>query len=90
MNMHSRLGQAAVLIFAGAVVGARGPAGQTVKPAAVQLTNPVVPTAESIATGKKAYDANCASCHGNLAQGAEKAGVLISIIQEQGGKQPPI
>ena len=29
------------------------------------------------------------ACHGNMAQGAEKAGVLISIIQEQGGKQPP-
>ena len=38
---------------------------------------------------QKAYDVNCASCHGNLAQGAEKAGIVISIIQEQGGKQPP-
>ncbi|HET7220828.1 MAG TPA: PQQ-dependent sugar dehydrogenase, partial [Vicinamibacterales bacterium] len=39
--------------------------------------------------GKAAYDVNCASCHGNMAQGAERAGVIISIIQEQGGKQPP-
>jgi mono/diheme cytochrome c family protein len=53
------------------------------------LTNPVAATPESIATGKKSYDANCAACHGNLAQGAVKAGVAISIIQEQGGKQPP-
>ncbi|MEN3338942.1 MAG: hypothetical protein V7647_2618 [Acidobacteriota bacterium] len=53
------------------------------------VKNPVAPTPASIAAGKQAYDANCASCHGNRAQGAEKAGVLISIIQEQGGKQPP-
>ena len=53
------------------------------------LTNPVASTPESIAAGKKAYDANCAACHGNVAQGAVKAGVSISIIEEQGGKQPP-
>jgi mono/diheme cytochrome c family protein len=28
-------------------------------------------------------------CHGNLAQGAIKAGIAISIIEEQKGKQPP-
>jgi mono/diheme cytochrome c family protein len=55
---------------------------------AAKLTNPVVSTSESIAAGKKAYDANCAACHGNMAQGAVKAGVNISIIEEQGGKQP--
>ena len=32
---------------------------------------------------------NCAACHGNVAQGAVKAGVVISIIEEQGGKQAP-
>jgi mono/diheme cytochrome c family protein len=58
-------------------------------PSAAALKNPVASTPESIAAGKRAYDANCASCHGNTAQGAERAGVLISIIQEQGGKQPP-
>ena len=46
-------------------------------------------TPESIAAGKRAYDANCAACHGNLAQGAVKAGMTISIIEEQRGKQPP-
>jgi mono/diheme cytochrome c family protein len=46
-------------------------------------------TPESIAAGKKAYDANCAACHGNRAQGAVKAGTVISIIEEQRGKQPP-
>ena len=58
-------------------------------PQATAVTNPVAATPAWIAAGKKAYDANCSSCHGNRAQGAEKAGVLISIIQEQGGKQPP-
>jgi mono/diheme cytochrome c family protein len=57
--------------------------------AAVQLRNPVPSTPDSIAIGKKAYDANCASCHGNRAQGAEKAGIALSIITEQGGKQAP-
>ena len=54
-----------------------------------KLTNPVPSTPESIAAGKKAYDAYCAACHGNLAQGAVKAGISISIIDEQGGKQAP-
>jgi mono/diheme cytochrome c family protein len=58
-------------------------------PSAAALKNPIAATPESISVGKKAYDANCASCHGNRAQGAERAGVVISIIQEQGGKQPP-
>ena len=52
------------------------------------MTNPVASTPESIAAGKRAYDTNCAACHGNLAQGAVKAGLTISIIDEQRGKQP--
>jgi mono/diheme cytochrome c family protein len=55
---------------------------------ATNLANPVAPTPGSIAAGKRAYDANCAACHGNLAQGAVKAGMTISIIEEQRGKQP--
>ena len=46
-------------------------------------------TPASIAAGKAAYDATCAACHGNRAQGAVKAKLMISIIEEQGGKQPP-
>jgi mono/diheme cytochrome c family protein len=53
------------------------------------LRNPVAPTQASIAAGKRAYDATCAACHGPLAQGAVKAGMTISIIEEQRGKQPP-
>jgi mono/diheme cytochrome c family protein len=56
---------------------------------ATSLRNPVASTPESIASGKRAYDANCAPCHGNVAQGAVKAGITISIIEEQRGKQPP-
>jgi mono/diheme cytochrome c family protein/glucose/arabinose dehydrogenase len=58
-------------------------------PDAAALKNPVASTSDSLAAGKKAYDVNCAACHGNGAQGAVKAGVALSIIAEQGGKQPP-
>jgi mono/diheme cytochrome c family protein len=61
----------------------------TSRPATTSLRNPVAPTPASIAAGKRAYDANCAACHGSLAQGAVKAGMTISIIEEQRGKQPP-
>ncbi len=56
---------------------------------AAALMNPLAATPASIAAGKAAYDANCAACHGNRAQGAVRAGIVISIIQEQGGKQAP-
>lgn len=59
------------------------------QPGAADLKNPVTPTPASLATGKRAYDTLCASCHGGLAQGAVKAGITISIIEEQRGKQPP-
>jgi mono/diheme cytochrome c family protein len=73
-----------------AVVGLSLSAGaRQGNPEAAKLKNPVAPTAESIAAGKKAYDVNCAGCHGNLAQGADKAGIVISVIEDQGGKQPP-
>jgi mono/diheme cytochrome c family protein len=62
---------------------------QPATPAAAALKNPVAATPASLAAGKAAYDTNCAACHGNLGQGAVKAGVTISIIAEQGGKQPP-
>ncbi len=56
---------------------------------AASLRNPVASTPESIAAGKRIYDASCAACHGNQAQGAVKAGITISILEEQRGKQPP-
>jgi mono/diheme cytochrome c family protein len=53
------------------------------------LTSPVAATPQSIAAGKRVFDANCAACHGNLAQGAVKAGITISILEEQKARQPP-
>jgi len=65
-------------------------AGQSVtNQSAASLRNPVASTPESIAAGKRLYETNCSVCHGNVAQGAVKAGITISIIDEQRGKQPP-
>ncbi len=88
--MHSRRPYATIPILAGMLLGASALARQGVKnPEAAQLTNPVASTPETLSAGKRAYDTNCAACHGNMAQGAAKAGIAISIIAEQGGKQPP-
>lgn len=76
---------ASAVVLVGAVVSSQGPGN----PAAAALKNPIAATPESLAAGRKAYDANCAGCHGDKAQGAVRAGVTISIIQEMGGKQAP-
>jgi len=71
-----------------AATGAAAPSqAVTNQPAAAR--NPIPSTPGSIAAGKRVYDANCAACHGDRAQGAVKAGTPISIIEEQHGKQPP-
>jgi high-affinity iron transporter len=49
--------------------------------AALQTTppaNPVAPEAPSIAAGKKLYASNCASCHGDTAQGDGRAGKQLN------------
>jgi mono/diheme cytochrome c family protein len=69
---------------------ARPPDAQTVATqAAVTLKNPVPSSPASIAAGKQYYDGNCAACHGDRAQGAVKAGLAISILDEQKARQPP-
>jgi mono/diheme cytochrome c family protein len=79
----------AAVVMAATITG-RVLAAQAVKNAeAAKLANPVASTPESLAAGKTAYDTNCAACHGSMGQGAVKAGTAISIISEQGGKQPP-
>ena len=89
MNRHSIFSLTAFPVLAIVLLG-RGVSTQEARnPSAAALKNPVAATPESIAAGKKAYDANCAGCHGNMAQGAERAGIVISIIQEQGGRQAP-
>jgi mono/diheme cytochrome c family protein len=90
MNVHSRLRHGTMLLLVAAVFSGAVLAAQPVKdPQAPQLKNPIASTPESLSAGKQAFDANCAACHGNRAQGAVKAGVVISIIAEQGGKQAP-
>ncbi len=84
MSRHATSLLVLVLVAGGSVLFS-----QQVKSGVAALQNPVAATPASIAAGKRAYDLNCAGCHGNKAQGSEKAGVVISIIQEQGGKQPP-
>jgi mono/diheme cytochrome c family protein len=88
MNRHSKISlpfALLVIVLLGRVVWTQAPRN----PAATALKNPVAATPESLSAGKKAYDTNCAACHGNRAQGAEKAGIAISIIAEMGGKQAP-
>jgi len=80
---------AATMPTSAANVPTRGPSPNVTKPSTTSARNPVAATPASIAAGKQAYDANCAACHGNLAQGAVKAGMTISIIEEQRGRQPP-
>nr|UXE45359.1 hypothetical protein Hi04_10k_c4711_00005 [uncultured bacterium] len=76
---------AAPVVSAAAQPSARGATGAP----ATSASNPAAATPDAIATGKRLYDANCAACHGNRAQGAVKAGITISILEEQRGKQPP-
>jgi mono/diheme cytochrome c family protein len=72
-----------------ASVIARQAAAPVVDAEAAKLKNPVPSTPESIAAGKKAYTTSCAACHGSNAEGADKAGIVISVIEDGGGKQPP-
>ena len=89
MNRHSIVSLAAFTMLAAGLLRGVVSTQEARNPGAAALKNPVAATPASIAAGKKAYDDNCAGCHGNRAQGAVRAGIVISIIQEQGGKQAP-
>ncbi len=73
------------------VQGAAGAGAVTSRTAdsLVPARNPVAPTAASISAGSRTYATHCATCHGDRAQGAVRAGTTISIIDEQSGRQPP-
>ncbi len=89
MTRNSTARRAAILGWAVLLLGGVARSQQAADPAAAALQNPVPSTPESLGVGKRAYDENCAACHGPKAEGSVKAGVVISIIQEQGGRQPP-
>jgi mono/diheme cytochrome c family protein len=86
MTKITLLGPLAAAVFLGAFLQA-APAFRREQSA--QVANPVPATPAALAAGKRAYDAYCAGCHGPRAQGAVKAGLTLSIIAEQGGKQAP-
>ena len=54
-------------------------------PEAAKIKNPVEATPDSIAAGKKTFASVCASCHGNEGKG----GIVLSVIEDKGGTQPP-
>ncbi len=59
-----------VLLFSAFSAAAQGtPDSQTIPADAVHQVNPVKPTAESIAQGKKYYGYDCAMCHGENGDG---------------------
>src|SRR4051812_13392507 len=89
MPRYSMLRRALVPALALPILGAAVLSQEAAPPPGAALQNPVAATPASLGAGKKAYDENCAACHGPRAEGAVKAGTIISIIQEQGGKQPP-
>jgi mono/diheme cytochrome c family protein len=88
MRTYVSVPRGAAVALAIAVLGASVIARQG-DPEAAKVKNPVASSPESIAAGKKTYDTNCAGCHGPDAKGAEKSGIVISVIEDQGGKQPP-
>lgn len=68
----------------GAIAHRQQPAAKG-DPEAAKIQNPVEATQDSIAAGKKTFASVCASCHGNEGKG----GIVLSVIEDKGGTQPP-
>jgi mono/diheme cytochrome c family protein len=75
----------AVLGLTTALIAGQGQPGTKGNPEAANIKNPVAATPESIAAGKKIYNSYCGGCHGADAKG----GLVISVIEDKGGTQPP-
>ncbi len=72
-----------VVCLAGSVMARQAPGKGD--PEAAKIKNPVASTPESIAAGQKSFVSLCAGCHGKEGKG----GMIISVIEERGGTQPP-
>jgi mono/diheme cytochrome c family protein len=54
-------------------------AASKTSPEAAKLVNPVKPTPNSLALGKKAYTSDCAMCHGKEGAGAGELAVTMNL-----------
>ena len=70
----------AIILILSALPTACTPAQSSVKKDsdAKSLHNPVAPTPESLASGKKLYDRLCADCHGERADGVSEVAAAMS------------
>ena len=73
----------AIVCLAGSVMARQAPGKDD--PEAAKIKNPVASTPESIGAGQKTFQSLCAGCHGKDG----KAGIIISVIEDRGGTQPP-
>jgi len=53
-----------LVVIAGIGVGSRALVEAANRPSGIPVTNPIAPSADSIARGRDVYLANCANCHG--------------------------
>lgn len=60
-------------------VDAKPAADSTTPPPAVKKVNPVKPTPDSLALGKKVYTSDCAMCHGKDGSGTGELAVTMNL-----------
>jgi mono/diheme cytochrome c family protein len=65
----------AAILLAGSAAVAEQAGGRS--PETAKMKNPVAANPNSLAAGKKLYDAQCASCHGTSGKGDGKAGAML-------------